>query len=105
MEKISQCFDEFKKNSLPYLRENLICIIIFTNSFAVLFGNIFVWIIKRNNIERALVYILEFFFSSILVITSGIITVIIVSFFINYDTILKFVIYCIFRQRSELLTI
>ncbi|PKY56042.1 hypothetical protein RhiirA4_410942, partial [Rhizophagus irregularis] len=66
MEKIFQYFDEFKKNFLPYLRKNLICIIIITNSFAVLVGNIFVWIIKRNNIERALVYILEFFFNSIL---------------------------------------
>ncbi|UZO27158.1 uncharacterized protein OCT59_019364 [Rhizophagus irregularis] len=111
MEKISQYFDEFKKNFLPYLRENLICIIIITNSFAVLVGNIFVWIIKRNNIERALVYILEFFFNSMLVITSGIITAtfrtinhIMIYFFVNVTLIvyIYFIYYYLERISSSL---
>ena len=86
MEKFSHYFNIFKKNFLPNLSliEFLFCAIILTNFLVILIGNIFIWIkMGIDDIEAALVVMIEVFLASVLMIMSGVVTVIIVSFFLN----------------------
>jgi hypothetical protein len=79
MQRIFHYFDKFKKYFIPNLSliEFLFCSIILANSLVALAGSIFVWINERDNMVAALILFLDVFFMSVLVIISGLITVII----------------------------
>jgi hypothetical protein len=79
MDSISKYFDKFKNNFFPNLSfvEILFFVVILANSIVTLIGIIFIWIKSRGGMEVAVVDSLDYFFNSILIIISGIITVII----------------------------
>uniref|UniRef100_U9URL7 Uncharacterized protein n=1 Tax=Rhizophagus irregularis (strain DAOM 181602 / DAOM 197198 / MUCL 43194) TaxID=747089 RepID=U9URL7_RHIID len=89
MKKISQYFDGLKKNLFLYLSsiENLFCVVLLAYSIVALIENIFVWISSRDFINS-----LDCFFNSVLVIISGIITVIIATFRTLNHILINFIV-------------
>ncbi|PKY61433.1 hypothetical protein RhiirA4_486410 [Rhizophagus irregularis] len=90
-------FRKFKNNFLPDLSfiETLFCVIILANSIVALIETIDVWI-RKDVIGVAVIDSLDYFFYSVLVITSGIITAtfrtlnhILINFIVNVAFILK----------------
>lgn len=78
MQKISRCFNTFKQH-LPNisLKESLLWFIIIINSLVILIGNIHVsLILDDEDIELDMFFLLIFSLLSVLMIISGIITVI-----------------------------
>lgn len=76
MQKISRCFNIFKQYLNTNLKESLLCFIIIINSLVILIGNIHVsLILDDENIEFDMFFLLIFSLLTVLMIISGIVTV------------------------------
>lgn len=77
MQKISRCFNIFKQYLSISLKESLLCFIIIVNSLVILIGNIHVSLILHDeDIENNMFFLLIFSLLTVLMIISGIVTVI-----------------------------